>query len=478
MKQRIQTKVGMIIRDTRFPHILVLLFLCIYTIAGIAINLHRFWQFELGYYDFGIFDRALWHASHFRPPIIDHFIVPGKWIFADHFNPSIFILTPVYWLTDKSEFLLFFPSIAIGISGYIIFKIADKLIRNRYAALAIVITYMLSIGVQNAVYSDFHELTLASAFIALTYWAIISKERRLFYIALILTFGFKENLFLFGLGTSFFIFFYNKKWRKDAVIAAILSLGWAYLAIKVAIPYFSGQQYYYANLSNDYFNLAETVQNLFYPDIKPKTVFFSFANYLFVPLGYLPLIPTIVFNFVSRFLTPGSTRWDMGLHYNAEIAPAFALASAFTFQWIKSRKFLFPGLFYGLCIMMIFNSLVFHQFIFHGPMGLAYRPVFYANTKNHLFLKNLVEKIPQDATVLAQNNLASHLMHHKEIWILRDNYKVHNADYIVFDTREGQAAGNLLGIENKELLFKKIATDKEYMLYYNEGDQFIYKKIE
>ena len=67
----------------------------VYTLAAVLVSLHRFWQFEVFYYDFGIFDSAIWKAAHFTAPIIDHFVVGGKVIFADHFSPSIFLLSPL-----------------------------------------------------------------------------------------------------------------------------------------------------------------------------------------------------------------------------------------------------------------------------------------------------------------------------------------------------------------------------------------------
>ena len=113
------------------PLVLVI-FLCIlFTAAGISINLNRFWQYEAGYYDFGIFDHALWQAAHFKAPIIDHFIVPGRWIFADHFNPSIFLLVPFYWIWDKSEVLMIAQDVLVGASGFVLFFIGKKILKNQ-----------------------------------------------------------------------------------------------------------------------------------------------------------------------------------------------------------------------------------------------------------------------------------------------------------------------------------------------------------
>lgn len=463
-----------LIQKPVFPSILVYTFISLYTVGGILLNLHRFWQFELGYYDFGIFNRAIWLASRFQAPIIDHFIVPGKWIFADHFNPSIFILTPVFWITDKSEALLIFPSIFVGLSAVVIYKIARLKLKNLYVSAVIPFVYLMSIGMQNAVYYDFHELTLAALPITLCYYFILTKRLRLFLLTFIFTLGFKESLFIFGIGTSIFLYLFQPSWRKIALITLMISIVWGYLSTQVIIPYFSGQPYYYAQkdsfVADDSF-LAQLVT----PSVKPQTVLYTFANYIFLPLGYLPLLPTVFMNLASRFLTPGSTRWDLGLHYNAEIAPALALGTVLTLRMIQKK--VSSKVMYGVCILLIVNALFFHRILFKGPMGLSYHPAFYANTENHTFLKELVSHIPPDTTVAAQNNLASHLMHQKEIWILRENYFTHKPEYIVFDAREGQLPGGQLGISHAEKLFAQIAADTQYELFFQSGDQYIYKRV-
>ena len=100
---------------------LAVFFTLIFFIRGVLISLYRFWQFDVWYYDFGIFNQAIWNLSQFRSPIIDHFIVPGKIIFADHFNPSIFLLTPLYWITDHAEVLLIAQSALVSVSGFIFY---------------------------------------------------------------------------------------------------------------------------------------------------------------------------------------------------------------------------------------------------------------------------------------------------------------------------------------------------------------------
>ena len=225
------------------------LFLCfLFALAGSLINIHRFLQFDLGYYDFGIFDHAIWQVAHFKAPVIDHFRVSGKWIFADHFGPSIFLFSPIYWFTDKSEALLVAHNAVMAGSGFVLFLIGNKILKNYFASIAVLIAYFLYIGFQNASYHEFHDITVMTLFITLVYWSIVNNRKRLFFLFLILTLGFREISAFFGVGTAFFIYFYKKDWRKIAVLTAVISLFWSLVAIKIIIPYFLGKSYYYFNM--------------------------------------------------------------------------------------------------------------------------------------------------------------------------------------------------------------------------------------
>lgn len=472
-KNLIYKKIILFISRPIFLTLSTVFFIFIYTVGGILLNLNRFWQFDIGYYDFGIFARAIYLASKFQAPIIDHFIVPGRWIFADHFNPSLLLFAPIFWFTDKIEALLFIPPIAVGLSAYVLYLIAKLKLKNKIVIFSIPFTYLLSIGIQNAIYFDFHELTIATLPISLCYYFIVTGRKKLFLLFFLLTLGFKESMFVFGIATAFFIFFFKKEWRFLSGLVLFLSILWAYLTTQVVIPYFSGNSYYYVQSKDLALSPIQFMEKLTSPALKRETVFYTFANYLFLPLGYLPLIPTVLMNLASRFLNEASIRWDLGLHYNAEIGPALTLGTILFIKKLQNqiKSFLISLLGLGL----ILNTIIFHRIIFKGPMGLSYHPVFYANTKNHDFLRTLVDKIPEDSTVAAQNNLASYFLKNKEVYILRENYMIHEPDYIVFDNRVGQNPVGQLGIDNAKNLFKTISEDQNYKLFYSQKDQFIYK---
>ena len=129
-----------------FWHVVVLVLCLLYGLAGSLINVNRLWQYDLGYYDFGIFTTAIWKAAHFRAPVIDHLIFSNKIIFADHFNPSIFLFSPLFWFTSRNEVLLIVQSLLVGLSGYVLFLIGRKVLKSNFLSFSVVIAYFLFDG--------------------------------------------------------------------------------------------------------------------------------------------------------------------------------------------------------------------------------------------------------------------------------------------------------------------------------------------
>lgn len=453
------------------------LFICLlFTIGAVLLNLNRYWQYESGQYDFGIFDSAIWSVSRFQTPIIEHLVLSGKHIWADHFHPSIFLLSPIYWFTDRSEAILIAQDIFVGLSGLALYSIGIKLLKNRFISVCVLIAYFLFTGLQNAVLFDFHEVTVATFFIMMVYWSIFYERRKLFTIFFLLVLGFKESMFLFGFGTSFFIYFYKKEWKNVALISGFFSLIYGFVVIKYIIPFFSGGIFLYA--LDQKTTAIELITRLFSPFIKVKTIFLSLLSFLFLPIFTPLLFITMILHYAARFTNPFGERWDLGLHYNAEIAPTLAVATILGLVFFSKKLSRTKVNMFG--IALLFVSLILYRFILHGPFGLVYNKAFYEHTKNFKFLDDLIAQVPKDqnVSVTAQNNLLGRFSHHKKIKLLRTDYYKYKTDYILFDLRAGQNPNNFF-MNEKDVVktFEAVKEDEDYEMIYKSGDQYAFKLV-
>ena len=446
----------------------------LFSLMGTLVSLNRYWQYEVFYYDFGIFDQAIWNVSRFKPPIIDHLVVGGKWIFADHFSPSIFLLSPFYWITDRQEVILIFQAAVVGISGIFLYKIGVEVLKNKFLALCVLISYFLFVGLQNAVITDFHESTIMVLPLILVYWAALKNRKYLYWIFLFIALGCKESTFFLGIGLSISLFFIKPEWKKIAITTAIVSIIWGLVSIKIIIPFFSGGFYQYAPNLPD--GPGRIISAFWDNAVKRRTLFYSFDSFSFLPLFSPAFWFLIVQDFFIRFIPENTTtRWDLGLHYSAQTAAIMGISSVFAIKNIQKIKKIKKYMFL-VGIAVILNALFLYRFVLHGPFALSYNPAFYQHTNSFTFLDNLVKIIPKNATVMAQNNLVSHFTHQKS-WMLRLDYEKYRPEYIIIDDREMQNGNNFFGTGNIDAVLKKLQKDKAYEVFYHKDDQYVFKVI-
>ena len=451
-------------------HVLAILVCVAFMICGVAVSLHRFWQYETQYYDFGIFDTAIRRVAVFQPPVIDHFIVEDKLIWADHFHPAIFLLSPLYWLTDRSEVILIVQAVAVGLSAYVLYRMSQGVLKSNFLSLAVLVSYVAFVGLQNAIITDFHEVTVMTLPLMLCYWAILTERKRAFLFFFVLTLAFKELLFMLGIGLAIFVFFYRPKWRKLALAAGAYAALWGLITIKLIIPYFSEGLYQYTPPAR---SIGEILAALVSPAVKLKTTFNIFWSFLFLPLFYLPTLPILLMNLASRFLSINSNLWDLGFHYNAEIAPTLAVSALLMIAFLQ-KKLPRPAVL-GLAVVLLLNRLFLYRFVFRGPFGLGYNPAFYAHTQDFAYLNEFLAKVPTGKTIMTQNNLAVRFTDRK-VKLLRQNYEDYQPELIVLDLRDGQNPNNLMGAGDVANILMRLEQDPHYEVLYHEGQQYIFQK--
>lgn len=161
----------------KIDFLIVSLGISIYIFAASLVSLNRYWQVNSFWYDFGILDTTIWKLSHFQLPYIEQLAPPkGLIVWGDHFNPSIIIYAPIYWLTDRPEAILIAQTIAVGISGFIGYILVKKITQNIFISGALTISYLGFVGVQNALFTDIHNIVFSLPFLMLTFYAIWIKR--------------------------------------------------------------------------------------------------------------------------------------------------------------------------------------------------------------------------------------------------------------------------------------------------------------
>lgn len=467
---------------------LILLVTLIYTLVVLTVLLNRFWQYEAFYYDHGMMESTAYQVSQFKIPL--HHRQSGKVpIYVDHLYPSMqLVLAPFYWFWNSYETPIVVMSVFTGLSVLVGYEIASTLTKNKPMIYALLFAYMFYIGMQNALIFFVHDVTIQILFLMLLFWSVVKYKFKLYYLLLILNLGFKETFSLTGIALGISLLFLSK-WRRHALLTIGISLIYGLLAAKVIIPYFryisfgAHSNYNYMYTPQLSINIFDYLPRFLDTAQKQETIFVSLSSFGFLPLFSPFSLPLVAQDFAQRFVIfqPESTlRAGLNLYYSANLVVIMFVGSVFALKILERFKW-YKKIINIHAISIILFIVYYHQFKYHGPLGLIYNRDFFKITKNMKFMDDFVKKIPSKGKVMTQNNLATRFTH-TDLYLFLDEktfYKV-DPDVLAIDFRPGQSPNNFFPLHEPELevLAKKLEKDPKYKVLYKDYYRYIITKKE
>jgi uncharacterized membrane protein len=406
-----------------------------------------------GAFDLGNYAQALWHAARgegLRLTTVPEF---GSTRFAMHVEPILFLLAPLYALAGyDARFLLWFQAGFIGLGGIPLYALARRRLASDWAALGMVLAYLLLPALESVTLFDFHAvglmptLVLAGCYFldrALTtsadrrglWWDCVlrgqggtrTEVRTKWHLLLgILCLGLalatKEDVplhfFLFGL----YLMFMRKRWDAGIALSAT-SVVWFYVAVFLIIPAarpdgaHSPYLGFFARLGS---TPAEILTSPFHkPDVwlelltAPDTLYgigmltVPFAMTPFFGLPFLIIAaPTFAIALFSS--NPLMHRLET-YHYAAPAIPFVALAAvdgiARLSGWLERTL---PARLRGNTSLLVTSVVVlialgYHHYRGYSPLARAFH--WPTVTPHHAIGTALAASIPPDAPVVAQAEL-------------------------------------------------------------------------
>ncbi len=454
---------------------IVLAYLIAYYALICAVTINRWRQYEVYYFDHGIFDQALWHVAHGRAPYIDHLESKPLLHLGDHFAPLYYLLSPIYWFTDNYEILFLVQNVLVVASAWILYRIMRRHDFSLIQTLTLLIAYTWFIGLQNTIISGFHTELLALLVLALVFDALDQKRYTLmsFYVGLL--FLLKQLFVPIGLAIALYLIVSHRK-RRLGVALIGFSLLYYLVVTQQIMPLLAGRPYQYT--SEVSMNIKHMTKFISSP-LKRQVISTSLATFGGLPLVVPSFWPVILQDWMIRFvLQDGSARHDLGMHYNALLSVILVYSSILGLEKVKQNKKTMRYI--PFVILASFGStLYFHQYKFHGPLGLAFNRTFCANSHNFEFLDTFLYRIPLDqGLIMAPNNLAVRLTHQSEVILLRADYQKYSPGIIVLDIRSGQNPNNYwpLPTAQFEKLYADLLSDPHYSLREITREQIYFQK--
>lgn len=451
-----------------------------------SFNLHnRYMTYAL---DLGVFDEWIWKISQGKFPYSG---VGCNWMIEDHFQIILYFLAPLFWIWDNVRILLLAQAFAFVFAGLPLYLLARSLTRHVLLSLSIVFAYLFFVGTQFAILNEFHQITFAPFFIALAFLFLERKKIKYFVYSIIFLLLIKEDLALLvgaiGLGLLF-----RKGYRRPGLLVAIIGFSFFFFLVYLFMPFISVKGVY------DHFHFGAAgktpvdiiikiitdplffLKSMVLPLIKVKTIIQSFTTFAFLPLfSPLFMIIPLFFDFSTRFIYAGHqfTKWALVNHHAAPSSMLLAIATIYGLVRLKvfiRNKNLNLKLFSISAILIIIATLA-NNLIFHGPVNSLFKRQFYEEEKWMRETKDVIDQVPQNVSVAAQNNLAPHLTHRDDIYRIPFGL---NSQYMVVDLHNGSNDYAYAPLSYKEMkdFVNELISSKRYSVVYQKGEAFLLKR--
>jgi uncharacterized membrane protein len=177
-------------------------------------------RFQTGF-DTAIYDQVLWLLANGHEPFST---VASRPILADHFQPALFFLTPVYWLGLDIPGLYALQSIGLALTSPALFALARTCGASAAQASLPAFLWLVCPWVSSVNLFEFRPTAFAPVLIVLSVLAALRGRDVLLWVSFLLALTLKEDVALTYLVLAVLIAYKGR--RRLAAAMAAVSIGW------------------------------------------------------------------------------------------------------------------------------------------------------------------------------------------------------------------------------------------------------------
>jgi uncharacterized membrane protein len=371
----------------------------------------------LTYFDLANFDQALWLLAQGDEPFITQH---GRHLLGDHFDPTLVLLTPIYWAGGGPEALLILQALLVALVAPLLYKLARLRCASPGLALLPATLWLANPITLTQTIDDFHHTPVAAPLIVGSVVALQQNRIVLFSVAALLACGLKEDIPLMFAMLGIVVVLEGRR----RLGAAIVTVGVALFAFATLLfmPYYSDSLDWFARrfagtrgdsvadvawwiVRNPVGAVEDvaTTQNLF---VVAALVVTSGGLCFLAPKWMLLALPA----FAHNMLTAVPEQHQLRFHYWFPVILGLAIAGAVG----VSRLPELTGL--GRRVIAVWATAGFALF----AVGVAYAEhqadAAYAGGREAR--TEALELVPDDVPVAASVRLTPHLAHRRELYTL------------------------------------------------------------
>ena len=407
-------------------------------VALAAAAIFRHDRFGSNAWDLGIYDRAVWGYSRFDVAT-PNTVGESPNLIGGHFQPLLFLLTPLYWIWADPRMLLATQSLLLALGSLPLFVWARQQL-GAVAALCFQLAYLTFWGLLGGNLFDFHPIAFAAPIVSLALYALLTRRTHLLLLCTVLGLLVRENVPLTFAAIGIYAIVVQRRFRLGAGIAAV-SIAWFLAVLKAILPALSGRAYahwFYPGLGSGPWEAVKTLVSdpiesarlFFTPRAKQVALFNIFGAWLFLPL-LSPLLIVMIPTLAERFFASRPEYWAQGFHYSLLLAPIIAFAAADT--TVRIQRVVADR--YRIAVGPVLASAIllagaYFSFARLRPLDELRR---YTSPAHVAEIEACLSRIPPAASVSATSALVPHLSRRRSIYLL-DRGPARPTEYRAIDT--------------------------------------------
>lgn len=435
--------------------------------------------------DVSYYHYTVWQLSEFKIPYIWEGTTIPVW--SQHFEPILFFIVPIYWLIQKAGILMILQA-AFVISGAIpIYMIIRDDLKSRLNALAVSFAYLAFGGLQFGFAYGFHPIMFFPTLFLWTYYFYTHKKIKLYFLFVLLSLFVKEEVAFIMMFWGFYLLIVKKE-KLIGPLTMFSGLIWYFLCFNLIFPHFNREGFGYWGQYDQsagkgvlgiiqflLFKPAAFLNALITPSYKIDTIMHTFGSFSFLPfiypVSFIFIIPVLLEKLLSSDIAGAS-----GAHYSAAITGVTVVAVIESLHFLFKRKL--PQRIGSLKVftgILIFYVALFANTIY-GYRDFALSPFvnkYASSDENIALLSEVISKIPKEASISAQYQIAPHIQ--KPIEKIRVGPNTpESSDFVIVDTQLLPVLTDAKTI-NKNL--EALEKNKNYQLVVNNLGVVVFRKV-
>ena len=414
-------------------------------IAGITCLRYR--TFSSPNFDFGLFVNMFCNMKRTGLPLCTSERDRLLSHFAVHISPVWYLLYPAWCLFPTPETLQIGQAVVLmlGIVPVLLlcrhFRLSGKL------TLAISLLYAFYPALSTGCFYDIHENCFLTLFLLLTFYFFESRHPIPMFLSALLVLSVKEDAAIYLLFFALYVILGRRRWGQGLALGALAG---GYFALTA----FLLKKYGLGMMVNRFDNLIYNKEDGLLGAVKTALVNpgylltqmfttsgstwekITYFCQLFLPLGMIPFCTKkasrwlLVAPVLVNFLTYYQYQYNLGFQYH------FGIAAFLFYALILNVGNLSAGWKKSLVAVACACTFCFWMYSV-APTLTAYRSRWGTGQQTYAHMEELLNTIPDDASVSCSTFLLAHLADRTEIYELAYHQNKPDVDYVVIDTRYG-----------------------------------------